>query len=501
MGSINPITLEAMSPDDQSLQAQLDEALIRELVLKARNGAAGLLGASVLLWMILRAWTGGTVAALFVVLVSVTAIRGAGGRWLGRERLQRLPVMRVFGWLLTVCALTGACLGAIVVASYPHLPITSTLMLIVIMIAINSAAMVSLAASPTAYACYAGPALLAWAIVAFAYPLPGFERVFEVAIVIYGVVIALTIRAIHHSLRNNIVLRLRLAASLGELRDTQSKLVEASRLAGRSDVATAVLHSVGNVLNSVNVSAGLVNEIVINSRVSGLTKIATTLNEHRGDLARYLDDDDRGQKLPPYLLQLGEVLEMDKAAATAELQSLIRHIDQIKIIVASQQSHVKRGGLSETFEVHQLLDDAIKLSAASWDRDAIEIVRSFDPLPPATLDRHKALQILMNLLANAHDAVMTNDAAARRITLGARQSAKAEAEITVADNGGGIDAPDLDRIFHLGFTTKPERHGLGLHYCACAAHEMNGELRARSAGPGRGATFVLRLPLGAAPTT
>jgi ligand-binding sensor domain-containing protein/signal transduction histidine kinase len=281
------------------------------------------------------------------------------------------------------------------------------------------------------------------------------------------------------------------------LRDTQAQLVEASRQAGRSDVATAVLHNVGNVLNSVNVSASLINDTVGRLRVNNLAKIAALITEHAGDLARFFRDDSRGQKLPEYFSQLQGVLERDKTAALTELKSLMRNLDHIKNVVRAQQAHVKAGGVTETFEVRELLDDAVKLSPVSRAADAITVVRQLDDLPPVHLDRHKALQILVNLLTNARDAVMTR-ASGRQITVRARRGEAGSFEVTVEDNGCGIEPANLDQIFQLGFTTKAEGHGFGLHYSACAALELHGKLSADSAGADRGAAFMLVLPIEAA---
>jgi ligand-binding sensor domain-containing protein/signal transduction histidine kinase len=282
-----------------------------------------------------------------------------------------------------------------------------------------------------------------------------------------------------------------------KLRDMQAQLVEASRQAGRSDVATAVLHNVGNVLNSVNVSASLINDIVGRLKTANLSRVAALITDHRDDLARFFRDDNRGQKLPEYFTQLQEVLERDKAAALAELKALMRNLDHIKIVVSSQQTHVKTGGLCEVFEVRQLLDDAIKLAPGSRVADAIEIVREVDDLPPVRLDRHKALQVLVNLLANARDAVMTRPGP-RRIAVSARRGPPGQFEILVEDNGCGLDPANVEKIFQHGFTTKPTGNGLGLHYSACAALELHGKLTAESAGIDRGATFKLVLPLEAA---
>ncbi|HSR97889.1 MAG TPA: ATP-binding protein, partial [Kofleriaceae bacterium] len=251
----------------------------------------------------------------------------------------------------------------------------------------------------------------------------------------------------------------------------------------------------GNVLNSVNVSATLAADIVSQLQTGGLAKAAALIADHRDDLERFLRDDPRGQKLPDYFSQLQEVLERDKSLALGELKSLIRNLDHIKIIVRAQQSHVKPGAALETFEVQQLIDDALKLSAPSREHGAIEIVRDVEPLPPVRLDRHKALQILVNLLTNARDAVMASESGPRKIVVHARRGTHGNLEIAVEDNGCGVDPQNLERIFQLGFTTKAEGNGLGLHFSACAALELHGKLSARSEGRGHGASFLLELPL------
>ncbi|HZJ65186.1 MAG TPA: ATP-binding protein [Kofleriaceae bacterium] len=497
MGSINLITLEKPTADEVPLQTQLNETLVRELLATAKGGAAGLLVATFLCWLLVHPWPGHAVTAAFAALIGVTATRLVGSIWIERRLIHRMPYMRVFLWLAVIYASNGASLAVFIVAACPHLPVVSTLMLLVIMIGINSTAMVTMAASPLVYVLYLSPTLAAWFIVAFTDPLPGLEHALQGALPVYGIVMAFTMRTVHRRLRHNIVLRLRLGASLGDLRDAQARLVEASREAGRSDVATAVLHNVGNVLNSVNVSAVLVNDIVTNLRTAKLSQIATMITEHGDDLARFFHDDARGQKLPLYFEQLHVALERDKAAAATELQSLIRNIDHIKVIVSSQQSHVKPSGAIETFDARDLLDDALKFSVSATEHHAIEVIRRFDAVPPVSLDRHKVLQIVMNLLTNARDAVLTKPAGERQIIVSTRAGDNASLEIGIEDNGCGVDPQHLDRIFHLGFTTKTAGNGLGLHYSACAARELHGNLTARSEGVGRGASFLLVLPLDA----
>jgi signal transduction histidine kinase len=496
--AINPITLTRPTPDEAPLEDKLNESLVRELLGRARSAAVALLGTIWLLWLIVGPVTGRFVTGLFLALIGFALIRLVGAVWLERQPRERIAPMHAFAWFAAMSTLIGVALGAIVLASYPAISPLGVALCSVAMIGINSGALVSLAPSPLVYLLYVGSNMSAVTYFAFAYPLAGQELVFQVLQLVYSSALVVLLRNVHRSLRSSVLTRLRLAASLEQLRHTQAELVEASRQAGRADVATELLHSVGNVLNSVNVSATLVGDIVGRSKTNNLSKVVAILTQHRDDLGPFLRDDPRGQKLPDYFTQLVQVVERDNATVKTELETLTRHVDRIKVLVASQQSRARPSDVVETFDVDDLLDDAIRLSAAVHGNHGIDVVRRFDKLPPATLDRHKALQILLILLGNARDAVMARPSGERRITLHTRRTASGELEIAVEDNGCGIDIVNLDRIFGLGFTTKPTAHGLGLHYGACAARELRGRLSAHSDGLGTGAAFLLALPFGAA---
>jgi signal transduction histidine kinase len=498
VGSFNVITLSALTPEEVPLRAQLNQALVRDLVAKAKDGSIALLGGTFVLWLLVRASTGRLVSALSLVSVGLILIRLACCIYFLRRPAERFRPAHAFWCLTTMYFLSGACISAVAVAAYPTLQPLGILMFAVFMIAFNSMAMVVLAASPLVFLAYLGANMaVPWTVIAFVHPLPGLEHVFQAAVPIYSVTLMIMGRSVHRSLRSGAVLRLQLAASLAQLRETQAQLVEVSRQAGRSDVATAILHNVGNALNSVNVSATLVGDLVRRSKVNNLSKIFAMITEHRADLGRFFAEDRRGQLLPDYFARLDAAIEADKTATLGELQSLVRNVDHIRGIVRSQESHVKPGIAVESFDVHELLDDALELSARTSAHDAIEVVRRFDTLPPARLDRHKVLRIVTQLLANARDAVMTKAVGDRRITVSARRSVEGDLEVTVEDNGCGVDPQDLDRIFRLGFTTKAGGQGIGLHDSACAARELAGNLTARSAGLGVGASFVLVLPVSA----
>jgi len=277
---------------------------------------------------------------------------------------------------------------------------------------------------------------------------------------------------------------------------TQSQLLSASRTAGMAEIATGVLHNVGNALNSVNVSASVVQDRVRGMKVDNLNRATTLMREHADDLERFLGADERGKRLPGYLLKLAASLAGEQAAILSELGSLAERIDHIKTIVKTQQSYARSGGLVETLSLSDTLEDALRMHLAGLERHGVSVAREFERgLPPLQTDKHKLLQILLNLLGNARQAMCDPSVKVRMLTLRAGLRGNTRAYVEVRDTGVGIPREDLTRIFSHGFTTKKDGHGFGLHSCANAAREIGGAIAVSSPGPGAGATFVLELPL------
>ncbi len=281
--------------------------------------------------------------------------------------------------------------------------------------------------------------------------------------------------------------------SEAKLENVNKQLLSTSRQAGMAEVATNVLHNVGNVLNSVNVSADAVALKVRDFRVGKLKSVAALLNEHAANLPEFLTLDPRGKVLPDYLVKLAENLAEPQNAILLEVESLRDNIDHIKGVVAMQQSYAKRAGLLETFLPVELVDDAIRINSAGLTRHEVHLVRDFDQVPPILTDRHKVLQILVNLLSNAKYA-LEHAGANRQVTVTVRLNGENGVKFSVIDNGVGISTENLGRMFQHGFTTKKDGHGFGLHSGSLAAQELGGRLTAHSDGPGQGAVFTLELP-------
>jgi signal transduction histidine kinase len=277
------------------------------------------------------------------------------------------------------------------------------------------------------------------------------------------------------------------------------QLVDTSRNAGMADVATGVLHNVGNVLNSVSVSATLVGERLRRSKVLNLQRATAMLRDKNGQLAEFLTTDPRGKLLPEYLGTVAEQLATEQADLVAEMDSVAEHIEHIKEIVAMQQSYAKVSGAYENLAPVELVEDALRLNVAAFERHHIELVREFaGNLPKVCVDRHKFLQIFINLLRNAKHAMEDVSEHERRMVIRMSFASPDRVKLVVCDNGIGIPPENLNKIFNHGFTTKKDGHGFGLHSGANAAKEMGGRLTGRSDGPGKGAEFTLELPTTAA---
>lgn len=278
------------------------------------------------------------------------------------------------------------------------------------------------------------------------------------------------------------------------LKQANQQLSEASRRASLAEVATGVLHNVGNVLNSVNVSVHVMDAALKRSKAPNLTGIAAMLKDHAADLASFLTTDPKGRQLPGYIEHLANDLFSQQEYLTSELENLSKNIDHIKNIVVMQQGCAKISGVIETVKAQELVEDALNLNNGTLTRHGVQVVRQYDSHAPAvTVDRHKVVQLLVNLIGNAKQACDASGRAEKRMTLCVSNGSD-KVCISVQDNGIGIAQESLEQIFNLGYTTRKDGHGFGLHNCLLAAKEMGGTLAVQSEGPDKGAIFKLELP-------
>jgi len=278
-----------------------------------------------------------------------------------------------------------------------------------------------------------------------------------------------------------------------ERENLHKQLLETSHQAGMAEVASSVLHNIGNVLNSVNVSATLVADLARKSKVTQLAKAVALLDEHAADLADFITRDPKGMQVRDYLHQLSNHLAQEQQISIAELESLRKNIEHIKDIVTMQQNYARISGLTEVVNVADLVEDSLRMNEGALQRHKVQLVRDYLDVPPITVEKHKVLQILVNLIRNAKQACTEGGRKDKQLTLHIANG-DGTIKISVADNGVGILPENMTHIFNHGFTTRKGGHGFGLHSGALAAKELGGSLTVRSDGHGQGATFTLTLP-------
>ena len=279
-----------------------------------------------------------------------------------------------------------------------------------------------------------------------------------------------------------------------ELEIAHRELVETARHVGMAEMATGVMHNVGNALNSVGVTTSFIEKVIRNSRVRFISNVAEMLKNHDHELDEFLAQDAKGRRIPEYLAKLSESLLQEREEIRTAVEKLASHVEHMVNIVNLQQSCGSMSGLIEPVHINDLIENALRLSGGPLGHDDVTVQRDDAVLPYALLDRTKALQILANLLSNARHALSATEKSDKRIVVRTSTPDPDVLRIEVSDNGQGIEKENLTRIFSFGFTTREDGHGFGLHSAALAAGEMGGSLKATSDGPGQGATFTLELP-------
>ena len=280
----------------------------------------------------------------------------------------------------------------------------------------------------------------------------------------------------------------------GEQRERrlQKQLREASHQSGMTEVATGVLHNVGNVLNSLGVASATAQMRLKAWQVHRVGQVAAMLDENRGTLAEFLTNDDRGKRVPEYLTSLAARLESDAEATRQDFDAISGHVQYLCQIIQAQQSFARVGSAHDEVDVSELIETALTLKGQ--DLNGVAITRDIGDLPLVRTDRYKLLQIIVNFIANAHDAVIENSSTEPRIAIRVR-TVLDRLEVAVEDSGIGIAPQLLARVWEFGFTTKTHGHGFGLHSAAVAAQQLGGTISAESGGVGQGARFSVTIPI------
>jgi signal transduction histidine kinase len=280
-----------------------------------------------------------------------------------------------------------------------------------------------------------------------------------------------------------------------QLNNLHHEMEAASRKLNAAQMATGALHNVKNVLNSLIVGTSMMGRILSDSKIGRVAKVAQLLRDNQSQLGTFLSEGERGRFLPDFLTTLSQSLEREHDMIYKELQGLTKNLEHIKFSIQLQLSSTRLSESGEFLNLEDVVEDALKVNANTLNRNQVRIRRMGEGLPMLPGNRHKVLQILVNLISNAIHALEGVKDSEPTITISMETPDPSKVSITVTDNGSGISREHLDNIFSYGFTTRRGGHGLGLHSCLQLAAEMGGNLTAHSDGRGKGSSFTLSLPV------
>ena len=271
------------------------------------------------------------------------------------------------------------------------------------------------------------------------------------------------------------------------LGDAQTQLAEASRAAGRSQVASTVIHNVGNVLTNVNSLLDVVTDRVDGMRLAPLSKLADRLAEEENNGALMA-------ATPKYLKGLATTLESDRETISEMMSTLHDNIRHIHDVIRDQQRHTGHDVQRDAVALIDVVNEAIGCCHARLRQDAIEVEVCGCLDVQVHSDRSLLLQSVINIIGNARYALREMDGEARKLEITAVRE-EGTIKVRFTDNGIGMTSETREKVFDAHFTTRGTGSGLGLHFCANAIDRLGGTIYAESDGPGKGATFVVELPL------
>lgn len=280
-----------------------------------------------------------------------------------------------------------------------------------------------------------------------------------------------------------------------ELVKAQEQLMTTAHRAGMAEIASEVMHNMGNSLNSLSVSVGVVEEHIRNIKIELLRKLTDLIIEHEANLSRFFAEDQRAPMIPEALDRLTATLEGSRARSLEEMQQLELFIDQMREALTSHIEYTSAEiKLNEWVDLGQMLEEVSALFADHFQEHQISLQMQLSPLPKVRLQRSKLRHVIINLLQNALEELQQQTSQTRQIYLTTFLYQERPA-LRVSDTGRGIAEKHMASIFQQGFSTKNGSLGYGLHYCVNVLGEMDAKMVVSNNHPdsqGKGACFEIR---------
>jgi DNA-binding LacI/PurR family transcriptional regulator/signal transduction histidine kinase len=295
---------------------------------------------------------------------------------------------------------------------------------------------------------------------------------------------------IYQMLSTHISTAMRGSVLLSKLDSSYKKLVEHAQREGMADIAADILHNIGNILNSISVSAHMMENSVKSAPFDDLLRANRLLEANMERLEDFIRNDRKGKILMRFYLKLGESMEKLREQLIYNANRLSTKLNSINEIIAAQQNYAGVASQPEELSIAAILEDALKVHAASLDKYRITVERDYRANPRLVVQRAKLFYIFVNLINNARDSMTETPLNERRLSISIYEDGS-ESCVRISDTGRGIAEGAIDKVFDYGYSVKDERRGFGLHSSSSYMAEMGGVILAESAGIGKGQAFTV----------
>jgi sensor domain CHASE-containing protein len=277
-----------------------------------------------------------------------------------------------------------------------------------------------------------------------------------------------------------------------KLADARRRLVDQSFEAGAAQVASGVLHNVGNAMTPLAVSVATLQERLRAAPAGEVEMVIAEIEAGSSDPARRAD-------LEQFLRLASRELAGTVARLSDEIASISRQAQVIQAALTQQLRASRSGPLVETVELDALVRQSLDMVAPDLLRRlAIEFDDSLSAAGALPLPRITLQQVFQNVVQNAAEAVREHNHGRLEVScaLGSAADGVEWLQVRFRDDGVGIRSEDLPRLFDKGYSTKSagNHQGIGLHWCANALNALGGRLEAASPAGG-GALFIVSLPV------
>jgi two-component system NtrC family sensor kinase len=278
------------------------------------------------------------------------------------------------------------------------------------------------------------------------------------------------------------------------LAETRQRLLDQSFKSGVAEMASGVLHNIGNAITPLGVKLTTLRRDLQQAPLAEIDLASA-------ELADPATTPDRRAALDQFVELAARELADIVRKTLEEIDTVRGQVDHVQLILADQQRFSRAERVIEPLALHRVVEESVRLLPEPLRRFAtLEIDPELAQVGRVRAARVALQQVIGNLLINAAESVRESgqQADTGRIRVHCIQDptgAPGQVHLCFEDNGIGIATENLARLFERGFSTKARGSGMGLHWSANTASALGGRLYAESAGPGRGACLHLLLPL------